>query len=295
MAKKYLGRKSTIELYKKEKAAFQKRVKALEQWGVKVPEYNLPKPGEKVTMPVVRWLQSMTREKIAKQSTINVDTGMREIPDVRGRRVVPVTETYRGKDVLRIVKKKVVRHGRELREKRQRNRYYVDPDTGLTFDSKTGEVVENEAYDKWKKKNDWVDTQIPSVDTGKLPDAVIPEVDIDDTGYKDSTSFSDEYLSRWMSTLGNYMADTWDEYPSMPGYVNMTDESAHLIQSYINQAIDAYGVDGVVSVLQGMDADGIEITPKILYDEEAFDAYWGVLISRLPLNNRYDYDLNRNE
>lgn len=294
MAKKYLGRKSTVDLYKKELSAFKKRVKSLEQWGVKVPEYNLPKPGEKVTMRTVHWLQSMTREKIAKQSTISVDTGMREIPDVRGRRVVPVTETYKGKDVLRIVKKKIVRHGRELREERQRKKYYVDPNTGLTFNSKTGEVVENEAYEKWKKQNNWVDTKIPDVDTGKLPDAVTPEVDTGDTGYKDSTSFSDEYLSNWMSSLGNYTFGAYSDQPYAPPYVDMTDQSAGLIADYINRAVEQYGVDGVVLALQGMDADGIEITPKVLYDEEAFDGYWNELISRLPLDNRYDYDLNRN-
>ena len=274
MAKRYKGNKATVDAYKRELKNFKARVKSLEAKGVTVDiKKKLPKPGEHVAPKDVRWLQSQTTEKIAQKSYIEVQTQVYK--HGKGWAAwVSRTETIKGRDVVRTLKKQAVRSAREKRE--ARSPFYRDRETGMMVNKETGEVLTNKEYKEYKKG-------LAASEQGSTP------------SYQSSEDFSSEYLGQWLNNLGGFMVEDDADLSNLPNYVGATNDNARQIESYVVQALREYGTEGVVRALQGMSMDGYEISVKTLYDKDAFDAYWNELINRLPVDGRYEMDMMHND
>ena len=274
MGKRYKGKQSTIDAYKRELKNFKARVKALESKGVTVNiKKKLPKAGEHVSPKDVRWLQSQTTEKIAKKSYITVETQVYK----SGKgwvAYIPRIEFIKGRDVIRTLKKQSVRSAREKRE--ARSPFYRDRETGMMVDKLTGEVMTNKEYKEYKRAM-------------KIsPDISVPS-------YQSSDSFSEEYFGQWLNNLGGFMIEEDTDLSNLPNYVGGTNNNARQIEKYVMKALSSYGTDGVVKALQSMSMDGYEINVKTLYDKDAFDAYWNELINRLPVEGRFEIDMMHND
>lgn len=263
---RYKGRKSTISSYKKALANFKKRVQRLEAKGVSVPRFDLKQPGDHVYMKDVNWLNSMSTQKIAKRSQITVLE--EQTITINGSILKGAKEKVvaKGKDVVRTLKKLAVRSAREKRKTKKNKRTYTDPETGDTFDSDTGELISK-------------GTSKP-IEYGKV-------ITVED--------FADAYLNQFMENLGNYTMSN-DELTSVKSsYVRRVGQNANEVRTYIEEALNKYGKEYVVQQLQGIASSGKTLNQYILYDKDAFDLYWNELIKALPLESRYDSDLDFND
>lgn len=274
MAKKYKGKQDVVNAYKRELKNFKARVKALESKGVIVDiKKKLPKPGEHVAPKDVRWLQSQTTEKIAQRS--HIDVHYQVYSHGKGwARWFDKIKSITGRDVVRELRKMSVRSAREKRE--ARSPFYRDRKTGMMVNKLTGEVLTNKEYKEYKKR-------MREGRTGDTPT------------YQDSDSFSSEYFGQWLRDLGGFMIEDDADVSDLPAYVGGTDKYARQIEEYVFKALEAYGTDGVVQALQEMSMDGYNINVKTLYDKDEFDAYWNQLITRLPVEGRYDMDMMHND
>lgn len=263
---RYKGRKSTISSYKKALANFKKRVHRLEAKGVSVPRFDLKQSGDHVYMKDVNWLNSMSTQKIAKRSQITVLE--EQTITINGSILKGAKEKVvaKGKDVVRTLKKLAVRSAREKRKTKKNKRTYTDPETGDTFDSNTGELISK-------------GTSKP-IEYGKV-------ITVED--------FADAYLNQFMENLGNYTMSN-DELTSVKSsYVRRVGQNANEVRTYIEEALNKYGKEYVVQQLQGIASSGKTLNQYILYDKDAFDLYWNELIKALPLESRYDSDLDFND
>lgn len=250
MANRYKGNQDVINEYKRALKNYKARVKTLESRGVTVDvKKKLPKLGEHVSPADVRWLESQTREKIAKKSYI--ETESHKI--IKGSKVVQALEEQ----------SKISR--REKAEARKEGGTYVDETTGYVFDSKTGALISKGADRPFK-------------------DTVIS-----------GTDFADMYLYQFRENLGNYTMSN-DELTSVKStYVRRVGQNANEINAYLDEALKEYGKNYVVQQLQRIAASGKTLNQYVLYDKDAFDLYWNDLINALPLDSRYDSDLDYNE
>lgn len=283
---RYSGRKSTIELYKKEKERVTGIVKRLEAKGVIVPESIINKQaGDKILMKDVKRLQAMTRESIAKRSQIVVSK--QEYKHIKGRGFY-VTETtvIKGQDVNRELRKQAVRSAREKREARMSGRYVIDPNTGYKYDKETGEVTKATKGEIKRAKEE--------------QERAIPELPADGGagsggGYAEPIDFGQQFLNQYLNKLGMYTMDNDELIHTKSKFVKEMARNANAIDSYIGKAIDQYGAQEVARILESMASEGLDITPKMLYDDDAMEMYLNELDRQLPLDDRYDFELSRND
>lgn len=273
---RYSGRKSTIELYKKEKERVTGIVKRLEAKGVIVPESIINKQaGDKILMKDVKRLQSMTRESIVKRSQVEVYS--LDHLDV-------TVQTVTGKQAVRELKKQGVRSRRAKREERsgRGGNYHIDLIDGFKIDLRNGKVIgratKREIEREKQRRRDaeeWAETV----------NSYEPELDDwEQTTYDDiePIDFDDEFLNRYFANL------------EFNRKLTGAPEDDPIIQ-YLEKAKEQYSTSELSKALQRMADAGETILPMIFYSEEASNHYLSMLDRYLPLEDRYDFEMDRND
>lgn len=273
---RYKGRRSTIELYKKEKERVTGIVKRLEAKGVIVPESIINKQaGDKILMKDVKRLQGMTRESIVKRSQVEVYS--LDHLDV-------TVQTVTGKQAVRELKKQGVRSRRAKREEKTGvvSRYYIDIEEGFKIDLRNGKVIgratKREIERQKQRRRD-------AEDWAEKVNSYEPELDDwEQTTYDDiePIDFDDEFLNRYFANL------------EFNRKLTGAPEDDPIIQ-YLEKAKEQYSTSELSKALQRMADAGETILPMIFYSEEASNHYLSMLDRYLPLEDRYDFEMSRND
>lgn len=271
---RYSGRKSTIELYKKEKERVTGIVKRLEAKGVIVPESIINKQaGDKILMKDVKRLQGMTRESIVKRSQVEVYS--LDHLDV-------TVQTVTGKQAVQELKKQGVRSRRAKREEKTSlvSRYYIDPKDGFKIDLRNGKVIgraTQKEIDREVKERERRRRWIEEVEASSAEDS-----DDDDTWYDwQPIDFDKEFLDRFFNSM--------DYYRKLVGAPENDP-----ITEYFKKAKEQYSDTELSKALQKMGDAGI-LSPVVFYNDDAADMYLSLLDRYLPLGERYDFELDRND
>lgn len=272
----YKGRRSTIELYKKEKERVTGIVKRLEAKGVIVPESIINKQaGDKILMKDVKRLQSMTRESIVKRSQVEVYS--LDHLDV-------TVQTVTGKQAVRELKKQGVRSRRAKREEKTSlvSRYFIDPKDGFKIDLRNGKVIgratKREIEREKQRRRD-------AEEWAEKVNSYEPELDDLEQTINDDIEpidFDDEFLNRYFANL------------EFNRKLTGAPEDDPIIQ-YLEKAKEQYSTSELSKALQRMADAGETILPMIFYSEEASNHYLSMLDRYLPLEDRYDFEMDRND